>query len=190
MLSATSIARRHPAAAARAARSAFLVRDWSRRPSSTAPVAPAIRSCTLTSWSRTRSAARTAAVGARRPSPLRARTHCRLPLPRAGRDQHRRSDARGPSPPARPRARVLVPLIERGQAAGKFRRDVPVAWHLAMRMALIHAGSAEVRAGAGSRGRCRGRTGRERSQGHHGFRRASDRARLTTAMSAGDPGSG
>jgi hypothetical protein len=42
---------------------------------------------------------------------------------------------------------LLVPLIQRGQAAGKFRRDVPVAWHLAMLMALIHAGSAEVRAG-------------------------------------------
>ena len=42
---------------------------------------------------------------------------------------------------------LLVPLIKRGQAAGKFRVDVPAAWHLAMLMALIHAGSAEVRAG-------------------------------------------
>ena len=42
---------------------------------------------------------------------------------------------------------LLVPLIERGQAAGTFRRDVPAAWHLAMLMALIHAGSAELQAG-------------------------------------------
>ena len=42
---------------------------------------------------------------------------------------------------------ALVPLIERGQAAGDFRDDVPVAWHLAMLMALIHAGSAELQAG-------------------------------------------
>ena len=41
---------------------------------------------------------------------------------------------------------LLVPLIERGQAAGTFRADVPAAWHLAMLMALIHAGSAEVHA--------------------------------------------
>jgi hypothetical protein len=40
---------------------------------------------------------------------------------------------------------LLVPLIERGQAAGTFR-DVPAAWHLAMLLALIHAGSAEVHA--------------------------------------------
>ena len=42
---------------------------------------------------------------------------------------------------------LLVPLIERGQAAGDFRDDVPAAWHLAMLMALIHAGSAELHAG-------------------------------------------
>jgi AcrR family transcriptional regulator len=41
----------------------------------------------------------------------------------------------------------LLPLIERGQAAGTFRSDVPAAWHLSMVMALIHAGSAELRAG-------------------------------------------
>jgi AcrR family transcriptional regulator len=40
----------------------------------------------------------------------------------------------------------LLPLIERGQAAGDFRADVPAAWHLAMLMALIHAGSAELQA--------------------------------------------
>jgi AcrR family transcriptional regulator len=42
---------------------------------------------------------------------------------------------------------LLVPLIERGQAAGDFRDDVPAAWHLAMLMALIHAASAELRGG-------------------------------------------
>jgi AcrR family transcriptional regulator len=41
---------------------------------------------------------------------------------------------------------TLLPLIERGQAAGDFRADVPATWHLAMLMALIHAGSAELRA--------------------------------------------
>ena len=41
---------------------------------------------------------------------------------------------------------TLLPLIERGQAAGEFRTDVPAAWHLAMLMALIHAGSAELQA--------------------------------------------
>jgi AcrR family transcriptional regulator len=42
---------------------------------------------------------------------------------------------------------TLLPLIERGQADGVFRTDVPAAWHLTMIMALIHAGSAELRAG-------------------------------------------
>jgi AcrR family transcriptional regulator len=42
---------------------------------------------------------------------------------------------------------TLVPLIERGQADGAFRGDVPTGWHLAMVMALIHAGSGELRAG-------------------------------------------
>jgi TetR/AcrR family transcriptional regulator, mexCD-oprJ operon repressor len=42
---------------------------------------------------------------------------------------------------------TLLPLIERGQAAGDFRADVPASWHLAMLMALVHAGSAEMRAG-------------------------------------------
>jgi TetR/AcrR family transcriptional repressor of mexCD-oprJ operon len=39
---------------------------------------------------------------------------------------------------------VLEPLIERGQADGSFRADVPVAWHLSMVMALIHAASGEL----------------------------------------------
>ncbi len=42
---------------------------------------------------------------------------------------------------------TLVPLIERGQADGSFRSDAPAEWHLAMIMALIHAGSGELRAG-------------------------------------------
>jgi TetR/AcrR family transcriptional regulator, mexCD-oprJ operon repressor len=41
----------------------------------------------------------------------------------------------------------LLPLIQRGQASGAFRRDVPADWHLSMLIALIHAASAEVRAG-------------------------------------------
>ena len=41
---------------------------------------------------------------------------------------------------------TLLPLIERGQADGVFRADVPATWHLAMVMALIHAGSAELQA--------------------------------------------
>jgi len=42
---------------------------------------------------------------------------------------------------------VLGSLIERGQRAGAFRADVPPAWHLSMLVALIHAASAELRAG-------------------------------------------
>jgi TetR/AcrR family transcriptional regulator, mexCD-oprJ operon repressor len=42
---------------------------------------------------------------------------------------------------------TLLPLIERGQADGAFRSDVPAGWHLSMLLALIHAGSAELRGG-------------------------------------------
>jgi AcrR family transcriptional regulator len=42
---------------------------------------------------------------------------------------------------------ALEPLIERGQKEGAFRADVPVAWHLSMLLALMHAASAEVQAG-------------------------------------------
>lgn len=42
---------------------------------------------------------------------------------------------------------TLVPLIERGQADGAFRADVPAGWHLSMLMALVHAASGELRAG-------------------------------------------
>lgn len=41
----------------------------------------------------------------------------------------------------------LEPLIERGQRDGTFRPDVSVRWHLAMILALVHAASAELRAG-------------------------------------------
>jgi AcrR family transcriptional regulator len=41
---------------------------------------------------------------------------------------------------------LLEPLIARGQRDGSFRADVPVAWHLSMVLALIHAASAELRA--------------------------------------------
>lgn len=41
---------------------------------------------------------------------------------------------------------ALESLIERGQQAGAFRKDVPVAWHLSMLVALIHAASAELSA--------------------------------------------
>ena len=42
---------------------------------------------------------------------------------------------------------ALEPLIERGQADGSFRADVPTVWHLSMLMALMHAASGELRAG-------------------------------------------
>jgi TetR/AcrR family transcriptional regulator, mexCD-oprJ operon repressor len=41
----------------------------------------------------------------------------------------------------------LQPLIERGQADGSFRADVPAAWHLSMLLALMHAASGELGAG-------------------------------------------
>jgi AcrR family transcriptional regulator len=47
----------------------------------------------------------------------------------------------------RPVLEILEPLIERGQRDGSIRSDVPAAWHLSMIMALIHAASAELRAG-------------------------------------------
>lgn len=41
----------------------------------------------------------------------------------------------------------FAPLIERGQKDGVFRPDVPVAWHLAVMRAIVHAASAELRNG-------------------------------------------
>jgi AcrR family transcriptional regulator len=42
---------------------------------------------------------------------------------------------------------LFVPLIERGQKKGVFRKDLPVAWHLAMLRAIAHAASTEVQSG-------------------------------------------
>jgi len=41
----------------------------------------------------------------------------------------------------------FAPLIERGQEADVFRRDVPVSWHLAVLRAIVHAASAELQSG-------------------------------------------
>jgi TetR/AcrR family transcriptional regulator, mexCD-oprJ operon repressor len=41
----------------------------------------------------------------------------------------------------------LEPLIERGQKQGVFRRDLPVAWHLAVLRAIVHTASHELQAG-------------------------------------------
>jgi AcrR family transcriptional regulator len=41
----------------------------------------------------------------------------------------------------------LQPLIERGQADGTFRSDVPAGWHLGALMALVHLASGQLRAG-------------------------------------------
>ncbi len=41
----------------------------------------------------------------------------------------------------------LAPLIERGQAAGIFRSDLPVSWQLAVIRAIVHAASNELRSG-------------------------------------------
>ena len=47
----------------------------------------------------------------------------------------------------RPMLDQLEPLIERGQKKGVFRRDLPVAWHLAVLRAIVHAASTEIRGG-------------------------------------------
>lgn len=41
----------------------------------------------------------------------------------------------------------LAPLVTRGQQDGAFRAGVPIAWHLSMLLAIVHAASGEVRAG-------------------------------------------
>jgi AcrR family transcriptional regulator len=38
----------------------------------------------------------------------------------------------------------LEPLIERGQREGAFRSDLPIAWHLAVIRAIVHAASASI----------------------------------------------
>jgi AcrR family transcriptional regulator len=47
----------------------------------------------------------------------------------------------------RPMLDQLEPLIERGQKQGIFRSDLPVAWHLAVLRAIVHAASHEIQAG-------------------------------------------
>lgn len=42
---------------------------------------------------------------------------------------------------------LLQPLIERGQASGRFRAGVPSTWHVSVILALIHAASGELRDG-------------------------------------------
>ena len=46
-----------------------------------------------------------------------------------------------------PMTTLLVPLIERGQAAGVFRSDLSVAWEIAVIRAIVHAASSELQAG-------------------------------------------
>jgi TetR/AcrR family transcriptional regulator, mexCD-oprJ operon repressor len=46
-----------------------------------------------------------------------------------------------------PVIKQIAPLIERGQQAGVFRSDLPVAWHLAVILAIIHAASGELHSG-------------------------------------------
>ena len=41
----------------------------------------------------------------------------------------------------------IEPLIERGQKDGVFRSDLPVAWHLAVVRAIVHAASAAIQGG-------------------------------------------
>jgi hypothetical protein len=41
----------------------------------------------------------------------------------------------------------IEPLIERGQKRGVFRSDLPVAWHLAVVRAIVHAASAAIQGG-------------------------------------------
>jgi AcrR family transcriptional regulator len=46
-----------------------------------------------------------------------------------------------------PMTSQLAPLVERGQASGVFRRDLPVTWHMATVRAIVHMASAELLAG-------------------------------------------
>jgi AcrR family transcriptional regulator len=41
----------------------------------------------------------------------------------------------------------IAPLIERGQKDGVFRRDLPISWHLAVILAIVHAASGELHGG-------------------------------------------
>ena len=46
-----------------------------------------------------------------------------------------------------PMTTQFVPLIERGQAAGVFRRDASAAWLIAVIRAIVHTASTELQAG-------------------------------------------
>lgn len=46
-----------------------------------------------------------------------------------------------------PMTTLLVPLIERGQKKGIFRRDLSVSWHVAVIRSIVHTASAELRSG-------------------------------------------
>ncbi len=46
-----------------------------------------------------------------------------------------------------PMTTQLVPLVERGQAAGVFRSDVSAAWQIAVVRAIVHTASSELQAG-------------------------------------------
>ena len=46
-----------------------------------------------------------------------------------------------------PIARIVRPLLKRGQASGAFNRELPVEWMLAVLLELVHATSREVTAG-------------------------------------------
>jgi AcrR family transcriptional regulator len=46
-----------------------------------------------------------------------------------------------------PMLNQIEPLIERGQKQGLFRSDLPVAWHLAVVRAIVHAASAAIQGG-------------------------------------------
>ncbi len=41
----------------------------------------------------------------------------------------------------------IEPLIKRGQKQGVFRKDLPIAWHLAVIRAIVHTGSFESQSG-------------------------------------------
>jgi AcrR family transcriptional regulator len=41
----------------------------------------------------------------------------------------------------------FAPLIERGQKDGSFRSDLPISWHLAVILAIVHAASGEWHSG-------------------------------------------
>ena len=42
---------------------------------------------------------------------------------------------------------AIAPLIQRGQAEGVLRSDLPAAWHLSMVLAIVHAASGELESG-------------------------------------------